>query len=764
MSPHDTWTITNIKHDAQSLAHFNSVFTCANGYLAVKGNLSGTRDGPCPVTLINGVYDELDMLSGIGESAQPRPWLDPQHFADAPNRPAIANLPNPLSLRIFVAGRELLISQNTVRSFEQTLNLKSGVYRCRTTHESGLTIETTRFASLAHPHRIFMRVVVTPNVEVGPIRVLSGISTAVRSNEVAERQSKIERMNVDDTRGVCLLDVRTGARRIDVRMGVAHIVQSTQRYKSRAIVESDAVCMEYEFAGDGPFTIERFAAATCSEDGRHGVEAALSGELDAATHQGFDAALEEHAAEWRALWERTDVQIDGDDDAQRAIRFCIYHLLASAPRFTDKLSVPVKLLTGEYYQGNTFWDTDLYILPFYVFAAPEIARSCLNFRVEGLEPGREIARKLGCQGAKLAWQAGPYGEECLGNWYRFTRTNIHINADAVYALVQYVRASGDETFLIERGIDVLVESARFYVSRAAYDESRDAYDIHHVAGPDEAHCDSTNNFYTNYLVKRTLIWAAEQVERLRQGDAVGGIEQRLKLEPDEPTRWRHVADRLTLLFDPKTRLYEQCEGFFELPPPPADVLADRKDWFVPLHAYKAMNQPDVVMAMMLFRDDFDADVLRANWEFYKKRSMNFSSMSYPVNAIMAAEMGEMDEAYRNFMIAAGMDLDPSLTDRNDTHAGLHGTAMGGAWMAAVFGFGGVRLTESGLRIEPKLPEKWQALRFALTLRGALLNVCIDRDHVTLSVKDGRAIDLPITVAGQSVTLTADQPRRVGYSA
>ncbi|MBU0616982.1 MAG: hypothetical protein KKI02_04640, partial [Planctomycetes bacterium] len=524
------------------------------------------------------------------------------------------------------------------------------------------------------------------------------------------------------------------------------------------------VCYECAPAKGETATIERCVVLASSEDARHGIAVDLGQELAAAAQQGFDGALAEQRAVWERLWDRADVQIDGDEQAQRYLRFCLCHLIAAAPRHSDRLSVPVKLLTGEYYQGNTFWDTDLYIVPFYTFTFPELAHTCLNFRHKGLTCGRAIARELGCKGAKLAWQAGPYGEECLGKWYRFVHTNIHIDADVAYSLMQYYRATGDEEFLQECGIDILVETARFYHSRAAVDAERGGLTLENVAGPDEGHCESVNNFYTNCLAMRSLRWAADAVARLRERDAeiFDRIGMRLRLQDDEPERWRGTADALILLFDPQTKLYEQCEGFYQLPPVPDDLLEDRQDWFVTVFPYQAMNQPDVVMALTLFRDDFDADVLRANWEYYKDKSMDFSSMSFAINAIAAADVGNLDEAYRNFMIAAGMDLDQELTGRQDTHAGLHGTALGGAWQAVVFGFGGVSLSEHGLRINPKLPVHWQRVRFNLVLRGELVRFEIDAREVVLIAGNARGIEVPITIAGQERVLRSAEVVRVRY--
>jgi kojibiose phosphorylase len=772
MSTADAWTITNTRQDDESIAQHNSVFTISNGYLGLKGNLQEERAGPGPVTLINGVYDEIDQFGTLEIPDDTPPYLDPEHFAGAGKSPAIANLPNPLFVRVFVEDCEVVFGDSEVVSFSQSLDLKSGVYRyaCdyRDAHRRTTRIEMARFASLKHAHRVFMRYTVTPVDHDAPIRLLSGIDPTELSSTTAELQFAVCRAKAGFPER-CTLHARTLARKHDVYLGIQHVcrcaIPPSERYGS---VRHVGVCQCYELtsAPGASITIERCIVLTCSEDARHGVAVDFENELGAAARQGFDAALEEQRSAWAELWDRADVEIDGDEKAQRYLRFCVYHLLAAAPRHTDKLSVPVKLLSGEYYQGNTFWDTDLYIVPFYIFTFPELARTCLNFRYKGLTCGRALARELGYQGAKLAWQAGPYGEECLGKWYRFCHTNIHLNADVAYSVMQYLWATGDETFLLECGIDILVETARFYYSRAAYDVEREGFTFEDVAGPDEAHCQSSSNFYTNYLALRNLRWAAKAVEHLREKGAerFNRVAKRLRLEGDEAEHWRDTANELVLLFDPQTKVYEQCEGFFELPPAPGNLLDGRKDWFARICPYQAMNQPDVVMALMLFREDFDAEVRRANWEFYKDKSMNFSSMSFAINAIAAADAGELDEAYRNFMISVGMDLDEQLTGRHDTCAGLHGTAMGGAWLAAIFGFGGVCFSEKGLRINPSLPAHWNSMRFNLVLRGEVVNVHINQREVVLRAENRYRIQLPVIVAGQEKTLSSGETIHVEHRA
>jgi len=766
---YDTWKVVNASHDAHTLGQFNSVCTISNGYLGLKGNLAEQRDGYCPVTLINGVYDELDMFSQIRASGEERRYLDPRYFDSAGKSPAVANLPDPLFVRVFVGEREISLGRGAIGGFSQILDLKTGLYRYsfeyRDSQGHATRIEMQRFAPLRRAHRVFMRYSITPLDHQESIRIHTGINGDVYSNTTGERQFKVTELWTWPPE-CCRMTALTPAREHDVRLGVKNVLRGGPPSEGPVgVAEHDAVYTRYVF--DRPtkgatITLERYVALTCSEDLRHGVRADLDRELEAAASQGFDAALEQQTTAWDELWRRCDVRIVGDDPAQLGLRFCIFHLIQAAPRFTDRLSVPVKLLTGEYYQGNTFYDTDLYILPFYTFTLPELARTCLNFRHEGLRPGREIARNLGYEGAKLAWQAGPRGEECLGRWWRFTHTNVHINADVAHALVQYHRASGDDAFMAEHGIDLLVETARFFATRAEHNPDTDRYDIRDVAGPDEGHCESTNNFYTNVLAARNLRWAADMLDKLAEQDPPAHVAalERLALKPDEPARWRRVADGLTLLFDPQTKVYEQCDGFHGLRPIPPDLPETRKTWFVTVAPYQALNQPDVVMAMVLLRDEFAADVRRANWEFYRDKSMNFSSMSFAINAMMAADAGEMDVAYKNFVITAGMDLDENLTGRKDTYAGLHGTAVGGAWMAAVMGFGGVRLAESGLRINPNLPPRWTALRFNLVLRGELVAVTIDREAVTLTAGTEYDIEVPIEVAGKELVLRSSQTHKI----
>lgn len=758
----DTWSLIKTSFDAHSLGQHNSLFTVSNGYVGLKGNLHEDRDGYCPVTLINGVYDELDMFSLIRASSEPRRYLDERFFDSAGKSPAVANLPNPLAIRVFIDNKELSFTGGSISGFRQELSLRNGLYAYSYVHTDAqgrsTRIETSRLASIVHPHRVHLRYALTLLNHASEVRVHSGIDAATFSNTTREKQFQVTALDAGP--GRTQAEVRTPARGIDVRMRTAELSRVPSPSSESAMVEHDAAWSVVAYAGRPGMRaeFERHVAIDCSEDARLGSPVDVGKELEEAVREGFAAALAAHDQAWQEIWERCDVLIDGDDEAQRDLRFSLYHVLAAAPRHSPHLSVPVKLLSGEYYQGNTFYDTDVYILPLYTFTCPDQARRCLQWRWIGLEPGRQAARRLGYPGTKLAWQAGPFGEECLGQWWRFTHTNIHINADVAYALMQYWQASGDDAFMAGPGVDLLVETARFFAGRSVYDAARDAYDLRDVAGPDEGHCESTNNFYTNCLAAWNLRWAAQVLAWLEDHnrDAWTDARQRLGIAADEPARWQHVAERLTLLFDAATGIYEQCEGFYQLEPLPPDLSPERKTWFATVAPYQALNQPDVLMAMVMLRDAFPESVRRANYRFYKDKSMNFSSMSFVINAIAAADLGDLDEAYRQFRICAGVDIDESLTGRRDTYAGLHGTAAGGAWMAAVFGFAGVRLFDGQLSIEPRLPSTWNTLSFKLTLYGGTLELTVGRSELRIQVgADVRSV-VRASIRGQAVSLSPGQ--------
>jgi len=787
------WTVTTKEYDPASLAAHNTVYTISNGYWALKGMLLEERGEAMPTTIVNGVFDLCDMFSTLPPSNEERKYLEPEYFDKGGPSPSVANLPDPLHVRLFIDGCEVSFSQGKISGFSRKLNLRDAVYSygytVTDTEGRRTRIEMARFCDAVNIHRAWLRYAVTPLNYSAKIKLVSGIDGTVVSNVLKNRQFDVKHLE-SNGQGHCYMSVLTRDRTITVDQAIHNTVSvlagksrpslfskqgllevlpgSRKRIPGRELIREDKCISEHitvKLTEGDTLLLEKAMIISTSEDTRHSATTRIEDELSGAKSTGFAGAFRAHYACWNEFWNRCDVRIDGDVQAQNYLRFCLYHLIAAAPRHTHTLGVPVKLLTGEYYQGTTFYDTDTYIIPFYTFTQPAWARNFLGWRSRGLRHGRQIAANLGFKGAKFAWQSGPYGEECLGQWWRFIHSNIHINADVVYALMQYCDATDDKKFLVDTGLELLIETARFYVSRAHYSKKDDQYHLHGVSGPDEGHCTSTDNFYTNYLAKYNLLTAADVVETVRElhPRKYKVIADKLDFKPAECRRWRSTAEKLCFLLDESSGIYEQYDGFYSLLPTGDDFFArrrDRKEWFAPVRPYQAIHQPDVLMAMILFRHEFSVKVFKANQDFYYPKTMNFSSMSYALNAIACTETGDMQEAHKNFIITTGMDVDQQLTGRMDTAAGIHGTACGGAWMAAVFGFGGVQLVDGCLHIAPRLPRKWKTVSFTLMLKGEEFDVTITKKCVTVKGGNKADVEIPACIRGQDSILVSGKMVRV----
>jgi len=471
-------------------------------------------------------------------------------------------------------------------------------------------------------------------------------------------------------------------------------------------------------------------------------EASAEERLARARADGLAAVRARHRAAWRERWRGADVVVEGDPEAQRALRFALYHLISAADPESDLASVGARALTGSGYRGHVFWDTEAFVLPFFVFTHPETARALLGYRARTLPAARERARALGYRGALFAWESADSGEDVTppyGIGLDGRRVPIltglqehHIAADVAWAVYRYWQASGDEAFLAEAGTEILVETARFWASRAR--RGRDGrYHIGRAIGPDEYHEGVRDNALTNVLARWNLERALELVERL---ESVGDLRPNAR----EFARWRVVAEGLYDGFDPKTGLYEQFAGFFALEDLRAAELAPRP--FAPdailgaerVRRSQLVKQADVVMLAHMLPELVPVEVARANYDYYEPRTSHGSSLSPAVHATVAARIGKLEEALAYFRMAAAIDLSDAM---GNSAQGIHIAAMGALWQAAVLGFGGVQPDGEALRLEPRLPSAWRRLAFPVRWRGTTVRVDA-RPNELLLLLDGPA--------------------------
>jgi len=468
------------------------------------------------------------------------------------------------------------------------------------------------------------------------------------------------------------------------------------------------------------------------------------------------------------FWRRSDVRIRNTREdriqlstveTQQAIRFNLFHILQASARAEDA-GVPAKGLTGQAYEGHYFWDTEIYLLPFLTYTFPRIARNLLAFRYKMLEQARVRARELGHRGAMFPWRTIS-GEEASA-YYAAGTAQYHINADIMYALRKYVQATDDQQFLQEYGAEMLVETARLWLDLGFYSDQRcGKFCLNAVTGPDEYKTVVNNNAYTNLMARENLRYAAQTVESLRTSapDVYNALVHKTALEPSEVEAWTRAAESMYVPCDEKLGIILQDDNFLDREP--WDFQNTPRDhyplllFYHPLNIYRkqVIKQADVVLAMFLLGNLFSPELTQRNFEFYDPLTTGDSSLSSCIEAIIAAQIGDMEKAIQYGMAALLMDLADVGGNVKD---GCHIASMGGTWMMLTYGFGGMRDYDGTLSFWPhRAPEDYAELWFPLTYRGQLVEVEIGLQTVTYELREGES--LVIHHETEEIQLTREHP-------
>ncbi|MBI5961103.1 MAG: glycoside hydrolase family 65 protein [Chloroflexi bacterium] len=463
--------------------------------------------------------------------------------------------------------------------------------------------------------------------------------------------------------------------------------------------------------------------------------------LAAARQKGYDRLYKEHCRAWEKVWELSDVEIEGDEFSQQAIRFSIYHVLIAAPQHDEQANIGAKTLSGPGYRGHAFWDTELFMVPLLTATQPKLSHNLMMYRYHRLAGARAKAVAEGYQGAMFPWESDDTGEEVTPKWTppdsKGKRIRIwtgdleqHVTSDIAYAMMQYWRWTRDDEFMRQHGAEVILDGASFWASRAEWKPEQARYEIHHVIGPDEYHEDVNNSVFTNRMARWHLESALEVWDWLASAhpDDARRLVEQLELSEASRQRWQEVIQRLYIPFDTERQIHIQYDGFFDLKP--VDVLAfePRVHSLQSVFSYETtrglriIKQADVVMLIALLGEELaPREVLLNNWNTYYPLCDHGSSLSPAVHAWVAARLGFDQLAWELFRHAAGIDLEDNKGNSRD---GIHGAACGGLWQAIVFGFAGLRLSENGPILDPRLPAHWQQLRFCVSFHGKTYQITL----------------------------------------
>ena len=711
------WTIDEGDLGGLSPAAKETVFSVGNGYLGTRGAHEERAPGERRATLINGVYDEV-----------------PIFFTE------LAPVPDWTWAELRLGGVRFSPAEGkAVRS----LDLRDGILRrhARWRHPNGGTVEirTARFASLAEPHLCLQVYSVTSLDFTGEAELsflLDGVPVGPGLPPCPEvGLAHWEPVAWGTLDGDPYLRVRT--RRSGIELAAAFRVQAYglpgEAIEVRGWVGiQPGVSLRAHLSPGETLVGVRFSVFATSLESPDPL-ALCARKLSEAGEKGLHGVLVDHRRAWSALWRDCDLVIEGDEELQRAVRFNLYHLLISAPHHAEGLSIPAKGLTGPGYRGHIFWDTEIFMLPFFVHTAPKLARRILMYRYRTLPGARENARARGYRGAMYPWESADGGTEVTPRWVPAPdgapvpilcgELEHHITADVAYAVWQYWNASGDDGFMRDYGAEILFETARFWASRV--EPGADGlYHITGVMGPDEYHEEVADNAFTNWMARWNLQAAREAWAWLEREDParLAELSARIGLTEGEVDEWHRIAERIALLRDENTGLFEQFRGYFSLEDVDLSALRPRgrsaREILGPERTNRSqiIKQPDVLMLLFLFRDRFPLKALATNWDHYAPRTdiEGGSSLGPAIHAALAARLGRMEEALEELRRAAFVDL---ADNRGNTGDGIHMASAGGLWQAIVFGFAGLQLAPDGPRVDPRLPPRWKGVRFTVYHRG-----------------------------------------------
>ncbi len=728
------WQVREASLEPAALGRQEAVLTIGNGYLGTRGTFEERYPGDQPATLINGLWDAVPII-----------------------HTELANAPDWLALEIIIAGERFNLQQGRILAYERTLDMRHGVLvrRVRWQSPQGRTVELRfeRWASMDDPGLTALRCGVTALDFAGEVELRAAIDATVENpNNLVPSEIALKHWwplgHGNPTPQSAWLQARTRVSGAELAAAAHLEVQGIPEatYSARDYAHAPGIAARFQLQQGQTAVATKFVAYACGASGTGfparpsatgGLESppySALARVESAAGRGYESLFAAHRAAWHDLWQSCDVEIEGDELAQRAVRFNLYQLLIAVPRHTDRVSIPAKTLSGFGYRGHVFWDTDIFIIPFFAYTRPELARNLLLYRYHTLPGARENARRAGYQGAWFPWESAADGRETTPPWVPLPdgslarcwcgEIELHINSDVAYALWRYWQVTGDDAFMRDYGAEVLLDTAVFWGSRVEYNATAGRYEISNVIGPDEYHEHVNNNAFTNRMVQWHLERALETLDWLRAYHAARAaeLEQRLRLTPERLALWRDIQQRIYIAYDPTTGLFEQFAGFFELEDLDWQALEPRTKpvqlvlGIAETQRYQALKQPDVLMLLYLLGPAYDERTLRVNWQYYEPRTdhTHGSSLGPAIHALLAARLGLLDDAYQHFLRAALVDLDDL---RGNTRDGIHAASAGGVWQDIVLGFAGMQLGPEGLTFAPQLPERWQRLRFTLRYRG-----------------------------------------------
>ncbi len=702
----NTWNIIIEDFNKADITKHESIFSLGNGAMGMRANFEEDYTGDTlQGSYIGGVYYPDKTRVGWWKNGYP------EYFAK------VLNAPSWIGLHIKINGE--LLDLNTcleVKNFRRQLNMKEGWYERSFTamlpNHQEIQVKVLRFLSLRYDELGALRYEITPLTTEATIEIESYLDSGIKNNDANwdERFWNTLEISSEDNFATILAETKkTGFKVHTFMQNQLFIDNKALNISPKENKKENYIGLQYEVKvkQNQSFRIEKYGGYSISND----YSTLSKSKTLTKSIALFDSLLEKQKEDWATIWETSDIVIEGDEKAQQGIRFNIFQLNQTYSGKYAHLNIGPKGFTGEKYGGSTYWDTEAYCLPFYMATkGAEVARNLLMYRYNQLDKAIENAQKLGFTGgAALYPMVTMNGEECHNEW-EITFEEIHRNGAIAFAIYNYTRYTGDESYIKEYGIKVLIAIARFWTQRVSFSAEKQKYVILGVTGPNEYENNINNNFYTNYLASWCLRYAAKQVTTLQKED----------ITKEETQQWLHIAQNIYLPYSEKYGVYLQQDGFLDKDLKPVSAIPAEER---PLNQHWSwdrilrspyIKQADTLQGFYFFEDHFTKEELQKHYEFYEPFTVHESSLSPCVHSVLASALGKTDEAYTLYLRTARLDLD----DYNkEVHEGLHITSMAGTWLSIVEGFAGMRVKNGELHFTPRLPKHWKSLSFKVIFQG-----------------------------------------------
>lgn len=743
------WLIAEEQFDGRYLGKCEAIFCQGNGYLGVRHALEEEYTGTVRDMFVSGTFDQF-CENEVTE---------------------LPNLPDVTKMVLLINDRPFSLEQGTILGYERTMDLSNGevVRYVEWEDREGSQVRFTfrRFVSMDDRHVIAAKIEAEPLNGDIELKMISGIDGTV-TNSGTQHFSEGSRRLYDYK----YLEMVSET----VESGITAGIYSTHRFfldekeyepDILPIMERREIKISagMQLKAGQKLVIEKLSALYTGRDREYigmekpEIEKKLmeSGQehIRRIYKLGYDCLKENSEKKWERIWEREDVRISSANPFdQLAVRFAVYHLNIMVNREDNRVGIGAKALTGEGYKGHSFWDTEVFILPYFLLTDPDTARTLLEYRYQNLSGAHRKAAEYGYEGAMYPWEAawiddgevtpvwGP-ADVVTGKPMKYLTGLIeqHITADIAFAVWQYYIATDDEAFMEACGYELILDTAKFWVSRMEWKAEKGQYEITDVIGPDEYKEHVDNNAYTNYLAYYNMKLAKELLRQLvlERGDLYRRLDDKMNLERLR----KHLAERMELLYLPKPEgtdgIIAQFEGYFDLEyldltkyKASSEVLTIYNDYSpAQINGYQVSKQGDLVVLFYLIEDLFDERIKRNNYLYYEERTLHDSSLSKCTHGVVATDLGLHEEAYQFYQGASKVDLGEEMKSSN---AGIHSAAMGGIWQVAILGFGGIRIADGKLRIHPSMPDAWDCLEFTVVWHGSPLRICVTKDQVSVENK------------------------------